>query len=122
MNFHEIILAGGIGPGAYYPWLYFQAWFCLPLIVYLTDKLSPVKSFLLFLFICIILQLVSCLTDINTYFYRLAFYRYLFLLYLGCYIQKYKTGLSLKIYILATVSAIFILFCNYSGIDMWGVF
>lgn len=118
MNFHEIILAGGIGPGAYYPWLYLQAWFCLPLIVYLTDKLSPVKSFLLFLFICIILQLVSCLTDINTYFYRLAFYRYLFLLYLGCYIQKYKTKLSLKIYILATVSAIFILICNYSGIDM----
>lgn len=118
VDYMGIIAGGGIGPGAYYPWLYLQAWIFLPVIVILINHLSSAKSFVLFLAVCISLELISSIIDVRPWLYRLAFYRYLFLLYLGCFIRKHNTQLSPKIVILAAISAVFLLVCTYTDLDL----
>lgn len=87
--------SGGYGPGAYYPWIYLQFAFILPLITWLF-KLNKI-------FICIFFILLSQLAEtacsffsISQIAYKLLFIRYIFLIYLG-YLLVYK-GYILNIY------------------------
>ncbi len=110
-----VIQTGGIGPGAYYPWLYLQCWLLMPLIIYITDKLSVSASFILFLGISILLEIGSSLGDIDASLYRLLIYRYLFLLYLGCLLAKNVIKLNFILIIGAFISLIFSLLEKYTS-------
>lgn len=112
----SLIKSGGYGPGAYYPFIYLQFAFILPLI---TWAFKSHKSYLCFVFV-IISQLseTAC-----SYFqmpqlaYRLLFIRYIFLFYLG-FLLAYK-GFILNLYTccLASVCLAFSIYMVYSHHD-----
>ncbi|KAA6318648.1 hypothetical protein EZS27_031368 [termite gut metagenome] len=114
----SIIASGGIGPGSYYPWLYLQCWIMLPFIIKIVDSISIRKSFILFLVICILLEFMSCSINISGFLYRLLFYRYLFLLYLGCLIKKLYLKIDMKLTILAAISLIFMMIVEYEHLNL----
>ena len=113
-----MIFSGGIGPGAYYPWIYLQAWFALPIIIKIVDKTSLKYSFIIFLFICIILEITSSYLNIPEAIYRLAFYRYLFILYLACIVKKFDIKITYLIISLALISVIYSLATTYTDINL----
>ncbi len=113
-----IIAGGGIGPGSYYPWLYFQAWIVLPLIIIIVDRLSWKKSMLLFIAICCALNILSSWIQVPDFIYRLAFYRYLFVLYLACMVRKYDVQLSGRVVFLGIISLFFLIFMTYTDINL----
>ena len=83
---------GGLGPGSYYIWIYLQFALLLPL----SFRLLQTKYALpLFLFLSIALEIACSLTHILPEHYRLLFFRYFFLIYLG-YLWA-KKGISLNI-------------------------
>ena len=115
-SWHSVISSGGIGPGSYYPWLYLQCWLILPLIIYTIDKLSVKKSISLFICISIALELVSSIISIPP-IYRLLFFRYLFHIYLGCFIYKMNVKINIKYTILAIIAMIFSITEIYTDLD-----
>lgn len=81
-HFSHLFYAGGIGPGAYYPYIYLQAWITLPFIVIVSQRLGQIRSLLLFVMIAILMEAFWQQHDI-LWIYNLSISRYLFLLYLG---------------------------------------
>ncbi|WP_286968533.1 acyltransferase family protein [Flavobacterium sp. UBA4854] len=113
-----MILSGGIGPGSYYPWIYLQAWFFLPLIIKIIDRVSLHYSFIIFLIICLILEILSSFLHIPEVLYRLAFYRYIFLLYLACIVKKFDIKITFLVVSLAIIGAAYSLFVAYTDINL----
>lgn len=117
-----IILSGGIGPGSYYPWVYLQTWLFLPLIIKITDSFSLRSSFTIFLCICIILEVVTSLLSIHELIYRMTFYRYIFVLYLACIVQKFNIKINLSVIILALISITYSLIATYTNLNFEPIF
>lgn len=117
MPINTVISNGGIGPGSYYPWLYLQTWLFLPLIIFITKYKSIGFSSAIILLICIFLEWLSCYTNIDPLLYRLLFYRYLFVIYLGCLLKKENWEINKIIGGLAIISLLFSLVEVYSAID-----
>lgn len=121
-NFGSVIRGGGIGPGSYYPWLYLQVWLFLPFIIQITYNLSLKKSFLIFLFISVFIEISSNLINVADPIYRLLFYRYFFLLYLACITKKYKIKISRIVIILAIISFIYMFIEKYTKFNLEPIF
>lgn len=115
--FFEILLSGGFGPGSYYPWIFLQVWLVLPLIIYITNKISVKKSFIFFLLLSISCEIISSVIAIDPSFYRLIFYKYLFLIYLGCLVKKLNLTVTIPLCILALISSFFILLLTYTDLN-----
>lgn len=90
VDWQRLYMQGGFGPGSYYPWIYLQCWLILPFVIFLVNCLSFRRSFVLFVGICALGEWFTCVFHVPDNVYRLLFYRYLFLLYLGCVILKFK--------------------------------
>lgn len=113
---HGLIKSGGYGPGAYYPFIYLQFAFILPLI---TCVFKSHKSYLCFVFV-IISQLseTAC-----SYFhmpqlaYKLLFIRYIFLFYLGFLLAYKGYILNLYTFCIAFICLVFSTFVVYSHHD-----
>lgn len=116
VNWTDLYTQGGFGSGCYYPWIYLQCWLILPLVIFITDRTSTLKSASFFIAICILSEVASAVCQINDNAYRLLFYRYLFLLYLGCLIGKRVIKLNKTICILAFGSLILSLLEIYTNI------
>lgn len=117
-SFKGMILSGGIGPGAYYPWVYIQAWFFLPFIIKIIDKNSLTNSFIIFLSLCISLEIISSLLQVPEALYRLSFYRYIFVLYLACIVNKFNINkITPVISTLAIIGIIYSCIATYTNIN-----
>ena len=90
VDWQRLYMQGGFGPGSYYPWIYLQCWLILPFVIFLVNCLSFRRSFVLFVGICALGEWFTCVFHVPDNVYKLLFYRYLFLLYLGCVILKFK--------------------------------
>ena len=85
-----IIKNTGIGPGSYYPWLYFQVWLIMPLIVVFVRKIPIWLSFLIMLFISIIAEYIFVPIENVEHveeLYRILPARYLMIFYLHFYLK-----------------------------------
>lgn len=104
-----MIKSGGYGPGSYYPFIYLQFAFILPIIAWLFKYHNT--------YLCILFIITSQLSEtacayfhLSQLVYKLFFIRYLFLFYLG-YLLSYK-GFILNIYTFS-ISLICIAFSTY---------
>lgn len=77
------IVAGGIGPGSYYVWIYLQFFLLLPLCLTFVNKWGGVKFLFLFIIISQGIEWLCMYIKIPDGIYRLTCFRYLFLIYLG---------------------------------------
>lgn len=112
----SLIKSGGYGPGAYYPFIYLQFAFILPLI---TWAFKSHKSYL-----CIVFVITSQLSETAcSYFhmpqlaYRLLFIRYIFLFYLGFLLAYKGFILNLYTFCLATICLFISTYVVYSHHD-----
>lgn len=120
------IVCGGYGPGSYYVWVYLQFMslivLCRKLFVNYTGwKLLMIFVLLSSLFECLCYFASLLFSDNQQFFsafYRLSFFRYFFLIYLGymLVVNRYR---SLVVFLfLNFLSLLFIFLFQYSGIKM----
>lgn len=118
INFISILKAGGYGPGSYYIWIYLQFFFLIPIFYPILKKFNKVASILIFIFIAEFFEITSSLFQIHDSVYRLLFFRYFFLLYLGYYLSVYELRINIPIFILSLTSILFIILQNYFNYDL----
>lgn len=119
--FREILLdgvfAGGYGPGSYYPWIYLQVAFLLPLFSRLVKQHSKLVSFIIFLVVCEGFEIVCSIIDIPDFLYRLLAIRYIFLFWLGFLWVRNGVPINGMTVLLAIVSLMSIVYFEYYSVD-----
>ncbi|MBR7031443.1 MAG: acyltransferase [Prevotella sp.] len=110
------------GPGSYYIFIYIEMAFVIPLFAPLYRKFSTKWLLVIFLILSQLVEIVCSLTHCPDNIYRITFFRYIFLIFIG-YLLATK-GLKLnKLTITAGIfSMLFIYFFAYSMCDMEPVF
>lgn len=72
----------GLGPGAYYPFIYIQIWFLIPFFVLLIDKYSKWTTLFSGLLLCISMEVYFSYIEIQANFYSISVFRYLWIIFL----------------------------------------
>ncbi len=117
----KTIRNGGIGPGSYYVWIYFQFFLILPICLKIFTKWG--KQYLILIIFIIIsqgLEWICMIIDISEPIYRLCSFRYLFLIYLG-YLwttNKISKELSTSQFIISIISLAILLALYYSTMSL----
>lgn len=118
----QFVARGGLGWGAYYPWIYVEIALLLPLLNYLLCRIPNNYLVLFFIFISIALELICCVTDVKESVYRLLFFRYFFLIYCGLRLCKNGFKMGKKEWLMSVISIFFIVLFEYSEYDFWPFF
>ena len=84
----------------------------------MVNCLSFRRSFVLFVGICALGEWFTCVFHVPDNVYRLLFYRYLFLLYLGCVILKFKIKLNVWVCGLALIALFLAILEIYTSVDL----
>lgn len=117
------ILAGGIGPGSYYVWVYLQFFVLLPIFLFVINKIKYKYLSVLFIATSILIEIICSYSNIPSWLYRLLFIRYFFLIYLG---YKWVIDGGIKIdkrtILLSIISIFFILIFKYTDLNMEPIF
>lgn len=119
----SVIIAGGMGPGSYYVWIYLQFFVLLPIVLFLINQIKLKYVPVCFIVLSIFIEVICCYVDIPSWLYRLLFIRYFFLIYLG-YLWTINGGILInkKTTLLSFVSIVFILLFQYTDINMEPIF
>ena len=122
-NLKTLIVAGGIGPGSYYPWVFLQCTIFLPIIVFVINKFSKTYiSALIIIGISIGLNILCSVLHLPEAIYRLLAIRYIFYLYLGCLWRKEGIRFNGKTVFLVILSVIFIELEKYKQVNFSPLF
>ena len=115
----EVFHNWGYGPGCYYPWVYLQFAFILPITAWIIKKIKHFGHVLCFiLLISILLEIICSFIHPASWLYAKLFFRYYFLIYLGYEWLEKGIVLSAKSIVLASISAISIVLLWYNDIDL----
>lgn len=117
LNIRSIILAGGVGPGSYYPWIFIQIAVILPYIRPMLNKGTKHQQTIIAIIICEIFEIVVSKLGIPDYIYRLVALRYMFLIYLAWLWIKDGIVLNKKTFILSILSLLSIIYFEYYSFD-----
>lgn len=113
------ISSGGIGPGSYYVWIYIQFAFIIPVMAWVIKILKKYyregQICLFMIAISSLLEFICVYTHIPEWFYRLLFFRYFFLIYLGYSWVEKGINLNRSTLLLSIVSITFILLFTYTS-------
>ncbi len=116
--FINIVKGGGMGAGAYFPWIYLQFAILLPFFALLFQRLNGIYLAIAFIVISVFLEILCCVTNMPQYIYRLLFFRYTFLIYLGYILVTKGYTMNAKTLLLSLLSALSILLFVYKKIDL----
>lgn len=116
------LLHGGYGLGHYYPYVYIQMAFLLPLCTSVLKKWSTTKSIIFFIILSQGYELVCCLIDTPTWIYTLLAFRYIFIIPIGYTLATKGLCINKTTITLSIISAAFLLFFRYSSIDLHPLF
>lgn len=106
---------GGMGPGSYYPWVYFQFALLLPLLSPLFRQLSIAQLTIIFLGGSIGVEVFFSLLQPPDWVYRLLCIRYIYLIYLGYLLLEKGIALNFYTICLSVVSLLFSWFFYIKG-------
>ena len=107
------------GPGGYYPWIYVQFAVLLPLLAPLLQRWGEAKSAVVFIVASQCMEIACCLCHLPEWAYRLLFFRYTFIIYLGYLMVKHKGKVNdWQMLLLAGISIAAIFFFCYTGISL----
>ena len=113
------LFAGGIGPGSYYVWIYIQFIFLTYITAYIIKFIKNEWAlFLFFVGISIIFEIICSYTNIRSGIYRLLFFRYYFLIYLGYMWIKRGIQMNITNMLFSIVSIIFIYLLQYREVKL----
>lgn len=114
--FKMIIKFGGGGSGSYYPWIYSQFAIILPLIVPIFRKIKGFKLAVTFILISSTLEIICNVANLPNFIYRILFFRYTMLIYLGYLLATKGYVLNLKTGLLSILSVSSVLLIVYSNL------
>lgn len=115
----SILFAGGIGPGSYYVWIYIQFIFLTYITSYIIKFIKNQSGvFLFFVGISIIFEIICSYTNIRGGIYRLLFFRYYFLIYLGYMWIKKGIQMNITNIIFSIISIVFIYLLQYREVKL----
>lgn len=123
-DFSSISHFGNLGPGAYYPYIYLQFSFLLWMFAPLFHHLrNPYLLCFIFIALSQFLEIFCISMSVNEAIYRLLFFRYTFLIFLGYLMATGSLHLNRKTFLLSIVSMLFILVCDgVIPVGGWGNF
>ena len=105
------------GPGSYFIFVYLQFAFLLPIIEPLLRRFSLRWLCLIFIIISQLIELLFYVTSCPDSIYRITFFRYIFLIYLGYLLAKDGISVNKLTIFISFVSMAFIYFFNYTTFD-----
>lgn len=110
------------GPGSYYIFIYLEFAFVIPLFAPLFKRLSIKWLFVIFVILSQLIEYVTCITNCPDNIYRITFFRYTFLIFIGFLLAT--KGLELNIYTICggLISARFLYLFAYTRIDLEPLF
>ena len=110
------------GPGSYYIFIYLELAFVIPLFVPLIKKLSIKWLLVVFVIISQLIEFVTCVTYCPDNIYRITFFRYTFLIFIGYLLATKGLNLNSKTIIGSIISVIFIFLFSYTEVNMEPLF
>lgn len=115
----HLLLYGAYGPGGYFPWVYLQAALLFPLLWSVADRAWPGESVrLLLVFILAVgLDAASHLSGMTEEVYRLLVIRYVFLLYLGTVLARWRGFPPVTLIILGGLGLAYLALSRYAGVS-----
>lgn len=113
------ILSGG--PGTYYPWIYLQFAILLPICRSLFNH-SNIYSLIIFLLLSQFAEILCSISAMPEWLYRLTFFRYFFLLYLGYLLANKGYIFKGKTMMLSIISIASVFFFAYISVDTTPLF
>jgi len=120
-SLHQLIMSaiywGGRGPGSYYPWIYFQFAILLPLLRPLFRHFGEKTLLILFLVLSIGSEMACHFFHVPDWLYRLLFFRYLFLIFLGYQLVLRGVVLNLLTVTLSIISLVVVYCFEYREFD-----
>lgn len=114
---YQGLLSGGYGPGAYYPWIYLQVAFLLPLIYPILKKIPQNALLWVFLIICEGCEIFFSIVDFPDWIYRLLAIRYFFLIYLAILWIKKGIVPDWKMLLFSLLSLATIVYFRYFSVN-----
>lgn len=118
LDLPKVLRDGGIGPGSYYIYVYIEIALIAPCLYYVLRNRSTKTKFLVFIFLSELLELFCSWIHISDETYRLLFFRYFFLIYLGFSLDFKEMRLSSQKIFFACLSVVFILIDGYSNFNL----
>ena len=123
-SFHTLLrmaLAGGAGPGAYFPWIYVQIAVLLPFFAILLKRYNTIQAGFIFLLICEGFELLISFIGMPENLYRLLAIRYIFLIYFGWIWVHNGIVVNWKTILLSLLSLATIVYFEYysNNIEPW---
>lgn len=109
LDWREVVRQGGIGPGSYYIYIYLEIAFLAPLVYYWMRCWPDWKKVIVFVVISELLEIFCSFVSMPEPLYRLLFFRYFFLLYLGFRMNLKDFRLDTLKVCLSVVSIVFII-------------
>lgn len=110
-------ISGGLGPGSYYPWVYLQIAILLPFVKKWIIKGKKWQIVLMSIIICESLEVVSAVTDLPDFIYRLLAIRYFFLFYFAWVWVKEGVTINKKTVLLSLLTLFVAIYFYYFSID-----
>ena len=114
-SFSTLIQFGNIGPGSYFPYIYVQFAILLfvlqPLMRFL--KSNKILLGIVFILFSASFEFLSCKFNLSQGLYRLSFFRYFFLIYLGALMVLKPIKMDTFSLVLSALSVSFIIAFNY---------
>ncbi|MBR1545981.1 MAG: acyltransferase family protein [Prevotella sp.] len=117
-----LVYWGGGGPGSYYPWVYIQFAFLLPLMAPLFRRLKSFWLAALFLLLSIGGEVLCNMVHLPEWQYRLLFIRYIFLIYLGYQMVVRGVALNILTVSLSLVSLLALYFFEVKDFRLYPIF
>ena len=110
------------GPGSYYIFIYLELAFVIPIFAPLFKRLSIKWLLVVFIILSQLIEFLTCVTHCPDNIYRITFFRYTFLIFIGYLLAK--KGLDLNKYTIlgGIISMIFIFLFAYTRINMEPLF
>ena len=108
---------GGRGPGSYYPWIFIQFAILLPLLRPLFRSLNDKWLLVLFLGLSIGSEMLCSYLHVPAWVYRLLFFRYIFLIFLGYRLVVRGIVLNVLTVSLSIISIVAVYLFEVKGVD-----
>jgi len=110
------------GYGSYYIFMYLEFAFLIPIFALLFKSLSVKWTFLFFVVLSQLLEYISCTTHCPDYIYRILFFRYTFLIFIGYLLATKRLVLNKFTLCWSIIGIISLYLFNYTSIDLEPLF
>lgn len=110
------------GPGSYYIFIYIEFAFIIPMFAPLFTRLSTKWAFFFFVVLSQLLESTSCITHCPDYIYRILFFRYTFLIFIGYLLARGIIYINMITLIGGVIGIVSLFLFNYTDIDLEPLF